>query len=173
MRVCDDLRHEHTIVLLALKGADALSGFLRDGDGAGLERAGAVLGLLTHFVDRCHHAKEERHLFPLLAAKAGALASVTVMLVEHEEARRLAASLRAALEREDTIAVADGLAQHAATVRAHIDEEEGFFFPLADRVLGESDQLVLKGAFDRVEAEEMGAGEYGRYIRLAQELGSL
>jgi hemerythrin-like domain-containing protein len=172
MKACDDLRHEHKIVLLVLQGADALSGPLGNGDAGALARAGEVVDFLRNFVDRCHHAKEERHLFPALTATAGAAAPIAVLLSEHQEGRRLVAEISSALEKGQLGDAAEGLRAYGVLLRAHIDKEEGVLFPLADRALGPDEQQALKQAFDRVEAEEIGEGVHERYHRLAHDLAN-
>lgn len=170
MKACDELREEHKVVLLVLRGADALAAALRGKDGGDPRRVGDLLDFARGFVDRCHHGKEERHLFPMLAAKAGASGPVSVMLAEHEEGRRLVRRVEAALAEGNSAGAAQGLDAYAALLRAHIAKEDTVLFPLADRTLGEEDQQALKVAFDRLEADEMGEGAHERYHRLAHEL---
>ena len=58
------LRHEHELVCRALAGADALADESR---ASGAVDAGAVRDFIEfarYFTDGCHHAKEERCLFP-------------------------------------------------------------------------------------------------------------
>lgn len=170
MKACDDLRHEHKIVLMVLKGVDAMATSLRGGNEAALARVPDVVDFLRNFVDRCHHAKEERHLFPLLEAKAAAAAPVATMLAEHQEGRRLVGAMSSALEGRKLGSLADHFDAYSRLLRAHIEKEDGVLFPLADRALGEADQLALKEAFDRVEAEEIGEGVHEHYHQLAHDL---
>jgi hemerythrin-like domain-containing protein len=45
---------------------------------------GHLVQFLAIFADHCHHAKEEKYLFPLLATKAGATTKRELQLLEQE-----------------------------------------------------------------------------------------
>lgn len=170
MKACDELREEHKVVLLVLKGSGALAAALRR-KGDDRRRVGDLLEFVGNFVDRCHHGKEERHLFPMLSARAGLAGPVPILLAEHGEGRRLVRRISAALEADDSENAARRIEDYAALPRAHIAKGDDVLFSLADRSLGEKDQRALKSAFDRLEAEVMGEGAYERYHRMAHQLG--
>lgn len=178
MSATDELRHEHQVVLLVLKGIARESGTIAESGRFDAPTVEEVLDFLRNFVDRCHHAKEERYLFPLLIerglpAEGGPIA---VMLVEHEEGRglvRQAAELLAKAKSGDTVSTAAlgrTLSDYVALLRAHIDKEEGVLFAATDRLLSDADQGELTEAFERIEAEELGAGTHERYHALAHRL---
>ena len=101
MNPTETLKHEHQIVLLVLKGAEREARSIQAGDGAHVEEIEQMVDFFRTFVDRCHHGKEERHLFPAMHGKgmpldAGPLA---VMLHEHELGRGAVRAIVEALER--------------------------------------------------------------------------
>jgi hemerythrin-like domain-containing protein len=59
---------------------------------------------------------------------------------------------------------------YVTLLRQHIQKEDNILFPMADQVLTAQDQKDLAEAFDRVEREEMGAGEHERYHAMIDEM---
>ena len=174
------LRREHELVCRALAGADALAASARE---TGLVDAGAVRDFIEFsksFTDGCHHAKEERLLFPLMRERGDqAGAPVAAMLREHEGGRERVRRLEGCLEpasagdREAVAAVVENLSAYAALLRSHIAKENNVLFPLADHLLDADDQRELAEAFERVETEETGPGEHERLEALAGRLGAI
>jgi hemerythrin-like domain-containing protein len=145
-----------------------------------LERQPAkdAVAFFRDFADRCHHGKEEAHLFPAIEAKGFPRQGgpTGVMLDEHEQGR---AHVRGMAEAIDDAASGDAAAlrqfiEHAegyiSLLREHIYKEDHVLFQLADRTLSEADQEALSAAFGKVEAEEMGLGTHERCLRVAEEL---
>jgi hemerythrin-like domain-containing protein len=67
-------------------------------------------------------------------------------------------------------AVRDNLLGYTRLLRAHIGKEDNVLYPMAERILTPEDQQWLAEEFDRVEAEEMGAGVHEKYHQMAHEL---
>jgi hemerythrin-like domain-containing protein len=178
MEPTEALRREHQIVLLILDAAER--------EGESIRRTGLVqvanveemVDFFTNFVERCHHRKEEQHLFPVLQERGlpGGGGPVAVMLSEHEQGRAAGRTLRAALARfssgeQSTAAdLADALLYYASYLRSHIFKENNVLFPMADQVLSAGDRAELARAFERVESEQMGEGMHGKYNELAYRL---
>ncbi len=179
MTASETLRHEHQVVLLVLAGAEREAAAIRSTGTAHVAEVEEMLDFFTNFVDRCHHGKEERHLFPALEARGMPVGGgpVAVMLHEHEQGRATVRAIRDALarfkggDRAAGGALADALLRYAELLRNHIAKEDNVLFPMADRMLSAADQEELTRAFDRVEAEEMGDGVHEKYHQLAHRLG--
>ena len=101
------------------------------------------------------------------AKTPGAGGPVSVMLAEHETGRVFVRAIdenlpRAAAEvpvdEAARTAVADNLALYAELLRMHIHKENEVLFPLAERTLDDETKHALAAEFERVEAEETGAG---------------
>ncbi|TAM54904.1 MAG: hemerythrin [Acidobacteria bacterium] len=178
MSPTETLKHEHTIVLMVLEGAEREAAAIKSGAAVNGEKVELMVEFFKNFVDRCHHAKEEKHLFPALAAKGLPPESgpVAVMLHEHEQGRAAVRAIAAALpgaragEPKAARELADALLGYAELLRGHIFKEDNVLFPMADQVLPAQEQARLAGAFDEVEREEIGPGVHERYHRLAHEL---
>jgi hemerythrin-like domain-containing protein len=178
MTPTDVLRHEHEVVLLILDAAESEGRTAETGGRPDTARLGRMIDFFRNFVDRCHHAKEERHLFPRVRERSpvAATAPLAVLIREHEEGRRLVKEIADAVARLDAgqaEAVAD-IAEHVIAyvdlMKAHIDKEDNILFPLAERVLRAEDRQSLLAAFQKIETEELGEGVHEKYHQLAHEL---
>ena len=179
MNPTETLKHEHKIVLFVLTGAEREARSIQAGSQVQVEDVEQMVDFFRNFVDRCHHSKEERHLFPAMNARgmpldAGPLA---VMLHEHDLGRAAVRAIAGALERVkggDAGAgaeLAEALLGYVELLRNHIFKEDNVLFPMADRLLPAAEQGNLAALFDKVEEEEMGAGVHERYHELAHRLG--
>jgi hemerythrin-like domain-containing protein len=172
------LKHEHDIILLVLKGVERGAESLDETLAAEPEWLATLVDFFRTFVDRCHHTKEERHLFPRLEARGvpKERGPIGVMLAEHEQGRarvRAVAEAVAAAQAGDAAArrtASDNLLAYVELLRGHIAKENSVLFPMADRVFSAEDQAELEAAFERVEAEEIGEGTHERYHELAHRL---
>lgn len=173
----EELVHEHEVVLLVVAAMEREAARIRAGEQMDADDVDKMVTLTREFTDGCHHAKEERVLFPLLQQVVPqARAPVTVMLAEHDQGRAHVRAIVEALPEARTgdpfaaMAVAGGLEGYAALLRPHIGKENGVLYPLAERSLSAADKAALAAEFERVELEETGAGEHERYLAMAQEL---
>ena len=134
-----------------------------------------------NFADRCHHAKEERHLFAAMAERGIPVQGgpIGAMLAEHEQGRAYVRTIReqgeryAAGELSDPERLVEAVQGYVRLLRAHIQKEDGVLYPMADRVLTPAEQEDLAQAFERVERDEMGVGEHERYHAMIDELAGV
>jgi hemerythrin-like domain-containing protein len=179
MNPTETLKHEHKIVLLVLTGAEREARSLQAGNRAHVEEIEQMVDFFKNFVDRCHHGKEERHLFPAMHGKGMPLEAgpLAVMLHEHEMGRAAVRAIAGALERVKRGEAAAGpdlaaaLLSYVELLRNHISKEDNVLFPMADRLLPAEEQSSLAVAFEKVEEEEIGAGVHEKYHELAHRLG--
>ncbi len=162
------LRHEHEVFLRALTLLDTIGQGLQTGKPVDRAALAWLIDFFRTFVDKCHHGKEEQHLFPALerhgVPRDGG--PIGVMLFEHEQGR---AFLRA-MSQEDDGAVAAAIRGYTALLRAHIDKENGILFPLAEQILAEEEQRLLVQAFDAVEQTVVGPGIHEQLLDKLAEL---
>jgi hemerythrin-like domain-containing protein len=144
-----------------------------------------IVAFLRVFVDRCHHGKEERVLFPAVMQVADAEARdlIEQLLVEHVDGRRLVAILAAAAGTEpvlpgegqaessfDAAAADEAIAGYISLIRPHIVHEEKQLFPVADRVLAPEIQQTMQGEYDLIEQEAIGAGRHEAFEQTVERL---
>jgi hemerythrin-like domain-containing protein len=163
-----ELRHEHDIILRTVAVAERLGRRLATGQPVKRETLAAVVELFQTFADRCHHGKEERHLFPMLAARGVPVEGgpIGTMLEEHDLGRGLIKQMAGAADSE----VAAAIDRYATLLRAHIDKENQVLFPLAEQTLDERDQRALAASFEEIERDVVGPGAHERLEQKLVEL---
>jgi hemerythrin-like domain-containing protein len=172
------LKHEHKIVLLVLEGAEREAKIIQEKNSVHAEKIESLVDFFRNFTDRCHHGKEEKHLFVKMQERGmpGDTGPIAVMLHEHQEGRKKVAAMAEALipaKNNNTSAIAsvkENLFAYIELLRAHIDKEDNILFPMADQLFTAQDKKELMEAFEKVEAEEMGEGVHEKYHQLAHDL---
>ena len=178
MRATSVLMEEHRLIERVLAVLETAAERLRAGEAIEPSFFLRAAEFVKGFADGCHHQKEEGVLFPALetAGLPREGGPVGVMLMEHDEGRRLNAAMRAGAER---LAAGDASARseiarsaldYVALLRSHIAKEDRVLFPMADEVIRGQAQDAMMREFERVEREEAGAGVHGRYLALAASL---
>ncbi len=178
MRATEILKGEHKVVQLVLRAAEREVRSMEATGKVDAEKVGKMLDFSRNFTDRCHHAKEEKHLFVKLqeSGMRGDCGPIAVMLQEHIEGRRRVKAIAEALPqaREGNssaiVTIKQNLSAYVELLREHIRKEDEGLFSTADHLLTPEDQQALTEAFDKVEAAEMGEGVHEKYHRLAHEL---
>jgi hemerythrin-like domain-containing protein len=172
----DDLKQEHVLVLMVVEAMESEVAHIEAGGAVHTERVADMVDFTRNFTDGCHHAKEEKLLFPILEERdRGAAGQVSVLLSEHDAGREAVRGIVDSLPRagEDEAAravVAENLKLYAFLLRMHINKEDTVLFPLADQLLSDQEMELLAEDFERVELEETGAGVHERYHRMAHDL---
>jgi hemerythrin-like domain-containing protein len=178
MRPTDTLMEEHRIIEQVLNCVARMADQCEAGQPLDTESASQAIDFIRTFADRCHHAKEEDLLFPLLEEKGFSREQgpTGVMLYEHEEGRR---HVRAMAEAIDRVAAGDvgareRFVEHANAfvqlLRQHIFKEDHCLFPMADQALSAADQDQLCRSFERGEHEDLGSDTHDKYLRIADQL---
>jgi len=178
MQSLEELRGEHRVIEGVLNGLEELAAQVKKGKPVDREKAGKALEILRNFADRCHHGKEEKHLFKIMEARGVTREGgpLGVMLQEHEEGRayirEMVESARPAARGDKETAL--DFAQHAKSyielLRQHILKEDEILYPMAEHLLSAEDDKQLVKAFEGVEKKEMGAGGHEKYHKWAKEL---
>ncbi len=183
MKATDILRQDHELVLLVLDGAEREAREIRKTGKANSEKIAQMLGFFRTFMDKCHHSKEERDLFPRLETcgmpccdGGGGGGPVAVMLYEHDLGRNEVAGIATALDeyKSSDSAAGEAICEHlnvfVRLLREHIDKENNVLFEMADQLLSPSNQEELRAAFVAIEAEAITDGLREQYHRFADEL---
>jgi hemerythrin-like domain-containing protein len=178
MRPTDILTEEHKVILMVCDAAEREARAMRGAGAADAERVAKMVDFFRTFADRCHHAKEEDHLFVKMGERGFPLdfGPVGMMLHEHGQSRANVAAAAdnlaaaAAGDAAALAAVSDNLLAYASLLRAHIYKEDNILYPMANQAFSEADQDALAAEFERVERDEIGAGVHEKYHRIAHEL---
>ncbi len=157
----EELEHEHRIIQQVVGAMAVLVEKLESGTEVDRAVFRDLSEFLQTFGDRCHHGKEEEYLFRLLEKKGVPISGcpLAVLLHEHEKGRKLMADLRLTF----ATYVSTPNAGKAALIRtlrslielypAHIWKEDYLLFPMAEKLLSETEQKELSRQFAEHEAE--------------------
>jgi hemerythrin-like domain-containing protein len=172
MKATEILMDEHRVIEQVLTCLEKLADRCEAGGKLDSTSALEALEFFRNFADRCHHGKEEGHLFPLLEARGlGRQGGPTgVMLHEHEEGRRLIAAMARAVESDACREFVRQARAYVGLLREHIRKEEHCLFPMAAGILSGLDAESLAQRFEHVENAEMGEGTHEHYLQLANGL---
>ncbi len=180
MKPTEILSGEHRVIEQVLSCLEKMAEACRAGGRLDAADAKAAVEFFRGFADRCHHGKEEAHLFPAMEAKgfSADCGPTAVMRYEHEQGR---ASIRGMDEAIDAAAAGDAAARerfvaHAAAyvglLREHIRKEDHCLFGMADQAFTAADQQALMAAFSKVESEEIGPGVHEKHLAVANDLAA-
>ena len=178
MNPTDILEHEHKIVLAVIDGAEREARNIQATGAVDTDKVAKIADFLRTFVDKCHHSKEERRLFPRLQERGmpGDAGPIAVMLHEHTMGRNEVAAIADALgkfaggDAGAAAPLAEHLLAYGRLLRDHIDKENNILFAIADQILTPADQEELTAAFEAIEAEEIGEGVHEQYHQFAHDL---
>jgi hemerythrin-like domain-containing protein len=172
MKATDILMDEHRVIEQVLSCLEKLAEGYEAEEKLDDTSALEALAFFRNFADRCHHGKEEGHLFPLLEARGlGHQGGPTgVMLHEHDEGRRLVAAMARALDCDTPRDFVQHARAYVKLLREHIRKEDQCLFPMAAGILSGSDAESLAQRFEHVEHAEMGEGTHEHYLQLANDL---
>jgi hemerythrin-like domain-containing protein len=178
MRPTAELSQEHQAILTMIRVLGKMADRLEAGasvDPADLESA---VEFIRVFADKCHHAKEEGHLFPEME-KAGVpreRGPIGVMLADHVEGRKHVAAMAGAIpgirrgQPESAAAFAAAARGYGELLTGHIFKEDRVLYPMADARLTPDQQESLEACFADVEENIVGEGKHEEFHRLLERL---
>ena len=178
MKATEVLMNEHRIIEQVLSCLEALASQARAQGKLDGRSARQALDFFRTFADGCHHAKEERCLFPRVEARGlPRMGGPTgVMLHEHEVGRQHLQAMAAAVERAqageptEVECFARSALDYVRLMREHIFKEDRRLFVIADHALTDQDHEALLQSFEHLEEGDMGEGTHEKYLALANEL---
>jgi len=174
---CQVLVDEHEVILSVIEAVESVaqrpeSDVLADGF---FEKA---CDFFATFADKCHHGREEVHLFPLLESRGIQRQGgpIGCMLHDHDEGRAHVQAVRAAIGRAKegdpaapVVAKLEALA-FCDLLREHIEKENQVLFVIGDLVMNAADKELLLERFNCAEHDLLPPGTHEKYASLAHEL---
>jgi len=137
-----------------------------------------AIDFLRNFADGCHHAKEEKELFPVLES-AGIPREggpIGCMLDEHEMGRALIRKIESSIDAASmgdakaTSSLRNAAMAYIRLLRQHIFKEDNVLFVMADKALGPEEQELMRGAFDRADRSNSCSSKHEHYVGMAAAL---
>lgn len=178
MSITNILSSEHRVIEVVLSCLEKITAEANESGKLDVDSANQALDVIRTFADKCHHGKEENHLFSTLVKKGLPQEDGPIgqMLSEHALGRELVLAMsenvaEAANGGSDAIwKFTDSAQRYISLLSAHIRKEDEVLFPMADKVLSEEDQNELMRAFEVVESDHMGTGTHQKYISIVVAL---
>jgi len=170
------LEEEHHFIQKVVGAMAVLAETLEAGKEVEEKTLHDIVEFMRTFADKCHHGKEETHLFPALEKKGVPMRGCPLgaLIAEHQKGRVLVSELAEATEayrgnplaKESLVKSLRGLTELYPN---HIWKEEYLAFPMADKILSPAEQRDLSEKFEIVE-KEIGLDVHQRFERFAKEL---
>ena len=178
MSATTSLRRDHDVIEKVLKALEATVSLFKEGNEIPMDVLKDTLDFVTNFIDKCHHSKEENGLFPELNERGlpREQGPIAVMLMEHEEGRRLVKMLKDAIDRYANDANAKNdiiqiMESYIALLTQHIWKENNILFNLADSILSDkADDITDK--LEGIIEEKIGKDKNKEYMQIAEKLAS-
>jgi hemerythrin-like domain-containing protein len=173
----DVLRKEHEIIRKMADAAKEDAKKIQKHGEVDSKRIAKFHDFFTNFADRCHHAKEEDELFPVLREMKVDPVVIDLLVKQHEEGRILLAGIEGILKKPaegggepDTQALGRYIYEYAQLMDRHISLENEYLWPQAAERLDDSQKEDIAKAFHKIETEDLGKGFHQKYHALAMEL---
>ena len=171
------LEEEHHFIQKVVGAMAVLAERLEQGETVGAEKLQRVVDFMRTFADKCHHAKEETHLFTLLEKRGVPVRGcpIAILTAEHQRGRALVSTLASATEMyaKDVASAKKNLVETLKALTelypGHIWKEDYLLFPMTNKVLSAEDQKDLGEKFEMVE-KTIGADVHERFEKLAEML---
>jgi hemerythrin-like domain-containing protein len=178
MKCTQELMDEHEGIKLMLRIMEKLSQRVARGERVPEKDLDGIAEFLAIFVDKCHHSKEEEHLFPALE-RVGIRREggpIGLLLAEHAQGRQIAALLRKAFEgyrsrEKDTgERISKSTREYCALLTNHIEKENRVLFPAAEGRISAAEDARLAAAFETLERERIGPGKHEAFHQMLARL---
>ncbi|HTN71451.1 MAG TPA: hemerythrin domain-containing protein [Methylomirabilota bacterium] len=171
------LEEEHHFIKKVVGAMAILAEELEEGKQVETKTLESIADFMRTFGDKCHHGKEEAHLFPALERKGVPMRGCPLgaLVAEHQKGRNLVKELSQAT----TDYATSGASAKDSLLKSlhglidlypnHIWKEDYLAFPMANKILSDDEQRELSAKFEMVE-DEIGRDVHHRFEQLAKEL---
>lgn len=149
-----DLRREHELILRAVAVLERAGRRLADAQHVDPAALAKLVDLLRALADRCHHGKEEHHLYPAMRRKGlPPEGRLQFLIAEHGEGRDYLGTLAGLPSAAERAAAA---LLYVRVTREHIAAEDRDVFPVADGMFTAEEQAALGHAYRELELTTVG-----------------
>ena len=170
-----DLKDEHSGILLMLDIMKKVINGLKNRQGIKIEHLEKITEFLVNFADKCHHTKEEEILFPEVIREKSNTALVNELLGEHKSGRDLISGISQSLKnyepgKPDAYHIASNMELYISLLTEHIKKENQSLFPVVEKQIPENVQMLIQQRFDTLEREVIGEGKHEEYHSWLKDL---
>jgi len=171
------LEEEHHYIQKVVGAMAVIAETLESGQGVETGTLQGIVEFMRTFADKCHHGKEETHLFTLLESKGVPVRGcpIGILTVEHQRGRALVSAFVSAVEtyakNEESArrSIIQALKSLTELYPGHIWKEDYLLFPMTNKILNAEEQENLRQMFEMVN-ETIGPDVHRRFEQLAEKL---
>lgn len=171
------LEEEHHYIQKVVGAMAVIAETLESGQGVETGTLQGIVEFMRTFADKCHHGKEETHLFTLLESKGVPVRGcpIGILTVEHQRGRALVSAFDSAVEtyakNEESArrSIIQALKSLTELYPGHIWKEDYLLFPMTNKILNAEEQENLRQMFEMVN-ETIGPDVHRRFEQLAEKL---
>jgi hemerythrin-like domain-containing protein len=176
-RPTEMLEEEHLYIQKVVGAMAVVAEGLEMGQNVEAETLQNIVQFMRTFADKCHHGKEESHLFPALERIGVPTRGcpLGILIHEHEKGRTLVTELAEAAEAyvkgnpSAKASLAESLRGLTDLYPNHIWKEEYLLFPMANKILSSEQQNELQEEFETVE-QAIGKDVHQRFEQVADNI---
>jgi len=180
MTVQSLLRREHGMAMRMLAVLKKLLESVEDGTEGGTEDLESVLLVLEGYVDRCHHGKEERLVFPEVrkAGEGDMEVMVDELALDHGKAADLLRRMKEevpsgpSFSKLDVEALEPLARSYIELMREHIRKENARLLPLCEAVFPEEASGSALRRMEALDEELLGPGRKGTLLEDLEKLSA-
>ena len=171
----EELMDEHRVIERVLGIIEIAADLLDDDETVDPELFVDIVDFLSTFADKCHHSKEEKHLFAKMqeCGASGEVGPIAVMLREHQDGRahvrKMAELSQKKMTKANKAAMAKASRAYVELLSQHIRKEDNVLYPMAKQILSGEDMKDLEKSFSEVEEKIMGPGVHEKFHRKIEE----
>ena len=171
------LEWEHHCIQKVVGAMAPLAETLEKGGSVDAETLHGIVQFMRTFADKCHHGKEEKHLFTSLEKKGVPVSGcpLGILLLEHQKGRTLVTKLSELTEsyaEGNTSArpeIAKCLHELMHLYPGHIWKEEYLLFPMSNKIVPPEEQKVMSNDFEEVD-KTFGPDLHDQFLQTALKL---
>lgn len=166
MLATEQLKKEHEAIILLLDILGVACKVIEAGEKVSQKDLEDIMEFIAVFADKCHHAKEEDLLFPMME-KSGV---IEVMLQEHDLGRSFVRGMREAKTQPEFAVAARN---YISLLTQHIEKENDILYAIANTYISKEKQEELLILFEKLEEEKIGIGKHEEFHKLLKKLESI
>ena len=182
MKSVDVLIGEHRMIARMISLMEAVAARLDAGGDVPTRVLVDIIDFSEHFTSNCHHAKEEHHLFPLLAEHGMSLDSspIAALREQHEANHAYLREMHGALTRvragdvQAQASFAVSARDYARLLREHMRIEDHYFQDVSTILSDQEDETLVgrMAAIDQACAQGHDRSRYEKMLEDYEELVS-
>jgi len=173
----EQLEWEHHCIQKVVGAMAPLAETLEKGGNVDAETLRGIVQFMRTFADKCHHGKEEKHLFTRLKEKGVPVSGcpLGILLLEHQKGRTLVTHLSELTESfaggNSSIRpeIAKCLHELMHLYPGHIWKEEYLLFPMTGKVVPSDELTGMSQDFEAVD-KTFGPDLHDQFLRTALKL---